>query len=85
MMITASPDAASIPAVMATWWPKFLENWISLNRGSLQLAAWRQLVRRVPAAVIDHDDLGWPVELGHDLLQPFDKSQGARSPRCTAG
>ncbi len=39
MMITASPDAASIPAVMATWWPKFLENWISLNRGSLALAA----------------------------------------------
>ncbi len=39
MMITASPDEASIPAVMAIWWPKFLENWISLNRGSLAAAA----------------------------------------------
>ena len=50
-----------MPAVMATWCPKFRDSWSTLIRGSSSLAATMSSIPGSSAAIIDEHDLGWTV------------------------
>ncbi|CAH2400031.1 hypothetical protein MES5069_240016 [Mesorhizobium escarrei] len=52
MTMTASPAAASMPAVIATWWPKLRESSISRKRGSTAttLRRYSTLPSRLPSS-----------------------------------